>query len=119
MLERPDLWADAVVSEIGRVEVNRTFARVESEGKLTGIRLAMALDAWAALQLAIEWTPITANVLAIAGGPLPTIVKALDAVHLATALVVRESSVSDPVFCTHDRRLAAAATAVGFSVAGI
>jgi hypothetical protein len=49
---------------------------------------------------------------------MPTIVKTLDAIHLASAMVVREQRGVELVFATHDDQQATAARALGFSTIG-
>lgn len=56
-------------------------------------------------------------ILERASEPFPTLLRSLDAIHLATALGLRERS-QDLRFATHDEELADAARAVGFSVEG-
>jgi hypothetical protein len=48
-----------------------------------------------------------------------TAVRTLDGLHLASALLYRESRREDLVFATHDRRQATAALALGFEVVGV
>jgi hypothetical protein len=45
---------------------------------------------------------------------MPTIVKTLDAIHLASALAIRERRGIDLLFATHDNQQATAARALGF-----
>ena len=61
----------------------------------------------------------TASVLRRAGMPLPVPLRALDAIHLATALIWRVRRAPELVFATHDRHQARAALALGFEVLGI
>lgn len=58
------------------------------------------------------------SILRRAGQPLAVTLRALDAIHLATAATWRERRDSDLVFATHDRRLARAASSSGFEVIG-
>jgi predicted nucleic acid-binding protein len=62
---------------------------------------------------------LTRTIVTRAGEALPVPLKALDAIHLATALVWRERRARDLVFATHDRQLGRAAAAVGFDVIGV
>ncbi len=112
-------WDGAVASGIAKVEVHRTLARVSQQARLTGDGLARATQAFADLEEAIRWLPVTPEVLAAACGPLPTVVKALDAIHLVTAQLLRTAGIPDLVFATHDRQLGLAAAAMGFEVAGV
>ena len=51
--------------------------------------------------------------------PMPTVVKTLEAIHLASALLFEERHEVGLVFGTHDRSQATAARALGFDVVGI
>ena len=57
-------------------------------------------------------------VLRRAGQPFPTPLGTLDAVHLATALLWRDTRGEDLALATHDRALALAARASGLTVIG-
>jgi hypothetical protein len=46
---------------------------------------------------------------------MPTIVKTLDAIHLASAIVIRERRGIELLFATHDTQQAIAARALGFT----
>jgi len=61
--------------------------------------------------------PLDATILDRAAEPFPTVLDALDAMHLATALLAR-AQLQDLLFATHDQELAVAARAVGFRVLG-
>ena len=62
---------------------------------------------------------VSRSVLDRGGQAFPVPVKALDAIHLATALRLRERGRPDLVFATHDRQQGKAALALGFSVVGL
>jgi uncharacterized protein len=55
------------------------------------------------------------RIRARAADPFPTLVRTLDALHLASALAVRTAT-ADLYLATHDRELAIAAEALGFRV---
>ena len=61
---------------------------------------------------------VTPAVLRRAALPMATAVKTLDAIHLASALLLHERHVPALTFATHDRQQAAA-RALGFDVTGI
>jgi predicted nucleic acid-binding protein len=121
LLRHPDAlkgltgW-DLVASDLMEVEALRTLYRVHSEGLLSddvlGARMAELREGVAAL----EQFPITKSVLRRAGGPFPGILKALDAIHLATALLWSEHFGENVVMITHDRQLARVARASGLEV---
>jgi hypothetical protein len=57
------------------------------------------------------------SILQRAAEPFPTVLGSLDAIHLASALLVKDEFEDLPL-ATHDRELAIAARAVGFRVYG-
>ena len=109
-------WERAYSSELMGVEARRALDRLRLEHALDDDGLADAHDALAATEQAIGSIRLTAGVLRRAGQPMPTVVKTLDAIHLASALLFAERRGSDLVFGTHDRRQATAARALGFKV---
>ena len=62
---------------------------------------------------------VARSVLDRAGSSFPLPVKTLDAIHLATALQLRERRYRELVFATHDRQQGRAAAALGFEVIGM
>ena len=61
---------------------------------------------------------LTRTVLRRAALPMPTVVKILDAVHLASALLFQERRGDGLIFATHDLQQATGARALGFEVIG-
>lgn len=61
-------------------------------------------------------TDVGRSVLERAAMPYPVALKALDAIHLATALILREAGTVPIRIATHDRALARAGRAMGFEV---
>jgi hypothetical protein len=57
-------------------------------------------------------------VLERAAEPFPTVLGSLDAVHLASALLIRPD-IPDLAFATHDVELGTAARAMDFEVLGV
>jgi hypothetical protein len=57
---------------------------------------------------------LTAAVLERASLPMPTIVKTPDAIHIASASLIRERTQSNLLFVTHDPQQGRAARALGF-----
>lgn len=108
----------AVSSELIRLECLRTIDRARIELDLpdeaVSQQRADVLDALDAFGL----VPLTGNVLERAAEPFPTLIGSLDAIHLASALLVRRQY-DELVFATHDRQLGLAARALGVSVVGI
>lgn len=108
----------AVASELVRLECLRTIdrarIRLRLEDKDVAGRRAAVLEAIETLSL----VPVGPRILERAAEPFPTMLGSLDAIHLASALLVREES-DDLSLATHDQELAVAARAVGFHVHGV
>ena len=108
----------AVSSELIRLECLRTIDRARIQLRLmddaVSEQRANLLEAIDGIDLA----PLTTPILERAADPFPTAIGSLDALHLATALLVRERY-GDLLFATHDHALALAARAMGFRVEGV
>ena len=108
----------AVASAIVEVECLRTLDRLRLRGAASDRDLAVRRETiFAALQR-FEIVEVGRTVLSRAALPLPTTLGTLDALHLATAALWRESQGRDLVMATHDTALATAARASGFTVVG-
>ncbi len=108
----------AVSSELIRVECLRTVDRARIESRLTDEDASRhRADVLAAID-GIDLIALGSAVLERAAEPFPTLIGTLDALHLASALLVRERY-PDLLFATHDRALALAARAMGFQVEGV
>ena len=111
-------WERAYSSELMGVEARRAIDRLRLERALDDEGLADAHQALAATERAIGQIRLSSLVLRRAGEPMRTAVKTLDAIHLASALLLAERMETDLVFGTHDRSQATAARALGFGVVG-
>jgi predicted nucleic acid-binding protein len=109
---------EGVASALAEVECLRTLDRLRLQGALSDHELARRREAVYHLLEEIEVVEPTRPILARASLPLPTPIGTLDAIHLATAMLWRESSTADLVFATHDSALGIAARASGFRVVG-
>ena len=107
-----------VASALVEVECLRTLDRLRLAGRLADVELARRRETAFRLAGEMERVDITRPVLDRASQPFPCALGTLDAIHLATALLWRESVARDLVLATHDDALAAAARALGFPVAG-
>ncbi len=107
----------AVSSDLIRLECLRTIDRARIQLRLADDAVsrqrANVLEAIDGINL----IPLTNLVLDRASEPFPTLLGSLDALHLASALLVRERY-DQLLFATHDHALAMAAHAVGFQVDG-
>lgn len=115
-------WADitdGVVSGIARVEGIRTIDRHVRSGRVTARHAAPYRGTMLRLLGSLTSIAVDDAVLARASDPLPVPVRTLDAIHLATADVLRAQQPDLRVFATHDIELGHAALALGFTVIGV
>ena len=109
---------NAISSELIRLECLRTIDRARIRVGFDDPRIARyradVLEAVDSFRL----IALDGAVLTRASDPFPTLLGSLDAIHLTSALLIREE-VEDLVFATHDEELGIAARATGFEVQGI
>lgn len=108
----------AVASALTEVECLRTLDRLARMDRLSPEELAERRGAVYRTLEAVDLVDVSRTVLRRASEPFPTPLGTLDAIHLATALLWREATGDPLTMTTHDRELATAARANGFSVAG-
>lgn len=108
---------NAVSSELIRLECLRTIDRARIrlglEDGLVAKHRAEVLEAVDAFSL----VALDPSVLERASEPFPTLLGSLDAIHLTSALLLRDE-LDGLEFATHDGALGTAARATGFSVHG-
>jgi len=108
---------DPMTSEITRVECLRALDRLRLAGGMPDRELARRRATALTTLDAFKVVRLNRAVLDRAGEPFPTLIRTLDAIHLASALLLRVRFPSMR-FATHDRDLAAAALAEGVPVLG-
>ncbi len=96
-----------------------TLDRLRLRAKLADKEVAMRRATILSIIASLEIVEIDAVVLDRAAQPMPTELGTLDAIHLATALLWRESTRTELVMATHDTSLALAAKAHGLKVSGV
>jgi predicted nucleic acid-binding protein len=106
-----------VASALTEVECLRTLDRLRLHGAAAD-QIAVRREAVHRIMECIELVEPTSVVLRRAAQPMPVPLGTLDAVHLATALLWRETRDDDLVLATHDKALALAARASGLNVIG-
>ena len=114
-------WRDIdrpISSELTRLEALRAIDRARYLRNMDEPTIAERRAGILALLDGMELVGLDRGILERASLPFPTSVATLDALHLATALVLREE-VDDLAFATHDRSLGIAAHALGFTVEGV
>jgi predicted nucleic acid-binding protein len=110
--------AKGVVSRLAEVECMRTMDRLRLAGNLTIEQSAHGREAIYDVLEGLDLVELTSSVLHRAAQPMVAPLGTLDAIHLATAELWRETRGRDIVFATHDRALGLGARASGFKVIG-
>jgi uncharacterized protein len=103
-----DLDGSWTTSELSEIECRRTLDRIRLTEKLDNDEVATRLSELDILLRAMNIIKITPPILKGAKASFPTVVRSLDAIHLATATL----SQCD-MFLTRDRQQAVAAKALG------
>ncbi len=114
-------WKDvdeAVTSELTQVECLRTLDRLRLRAGVPPAELTARRAHVYRLLEEIAQVEISREVLARASQPFPASLGTLDAIHLATAMLVAEQDGETIVLATHDAELGLAARAVGLDVIG-
>ena len=119
--DRLRIWptiTNAVSSELIRLECLRTIDRARLRLGLEDRQIAKyRADVMEAVD-AFSLVALDSVVLERAADPFPTTLGSLDAIHMASALLVRDQF-DGLVFATHDDALGVAARATGFQVHGV
>jgi len=119
LLKEWDRWKYVLSSELMGVEARRTLDRWRLSGVLEDDDLAYAHDRLTMVEEGLDIIDVSRSVLQRASMPMPTVIKTLDAIHLATAMLWREQEGQSLIFATHDEKLGIAARALDFSVLGV
>jgi len=103
-------------SQLVDAEVRRTLLRYHAERVFTDETLARRLKEWTLFRNSIDLIPISEGIMQRAAEPFPTLIKTLDAIHLATAIGWTSQTREPVTMLTHDEKLGIAASACGFPV---
>jgi predicted nucleic acid-binding protein len=109
--------SEAVTSEITRAECLRVLDRLRLEGGMVDRELARRRGAALSVLSGFEFVRLNRAVLDRAAEPFPVKLRTLDALHVASSLLVR-ARFPALRFATHDADLGAAARAEGLPVIG-
>ena len=96
------------------VEARRTIDRFRLQAALDDRGVAEAQQLLRRIENTIGSIGLTHPVIRRASMPMATVVKTLDAIHLASAQLFAEHQDVQPVFVTHDKIQALAARGPGF-----
>ena len=111
-------WDSAFSSNLWRVEALRTVDRLRLSGDLSDEDVADLVREIRIVHETLAIYPLSERILQRASESFRTVVGTLDAIHLATALAIREVEPID-LLLTHDGQLGTAARSVGFTVIGV
>lgn len=111
-------WERAFSTNLWRVEALRTVDRLRLSGDLSDENVADLVREIRLVHETLAIYPLSERILQRASESFPTVVGTLDAIHLASALALREVEPID-LLLTHDGQLATAARSVGFTVIGV
>ena len=111
-------WDRALSSALWRVEALRNIDRLRLSGDLSDEDVAYLVREIRTVHDTLAIYPLSESILQRASETFPTVVGTLDAIHLATALALRQAEPID-LLLTHDGQLATAARSVGFTVLGV
>jgi predicted nucleic acid-binding protein len=98
------------------IEARRAIDRLRLEGAVDDSGVVSAHEGLTTIESALNQIEVTREILQRAAGPMPTVVKTLDAIHLASALAIRERRDAALQFATYDRQQQRAAIASGLVV---
>ena len=111
-------WEAAYSSELLGIESRRVIDRLRVQAALNDHELADVHHDLTRIERAIGAIPLTRPVLHRAALPMPTAVKTLDAIHPASALLLRERRTASLTFATHDPQQLRAARTLSFECLG-
>ena len=110
-------WEKAYSSAVWRVEALRTVDRLRLTHEITDTEVADLVRDVQTVNDTLAIYPLNDRIMQRASETFPTVVGTLDAIHLASAIFIREVQGID-LLLTHDSQLGTAARSLGFKVAG-
>lgn len=117
-LKRWGEWSAIYTSVLTKVEFLRTVDRLRLAGEVSDRERVDLHNAFSIVWNASYRVDLSQDVLDAAAMPMPTVMGTLDAIHLATAVKVRDSIETPLAVLTHDKQMALGAMAMGFEVTG-
>lgn len=110
-------WDKAYSSSLWRVEALRTVDRLRLLHEISDSEVADLVREVQAVHDTLAIHPLDERIMQRASETFPTVVGTLDAIHLATAIFIRETEEID-LLLTHDSQLGTAARSLGFKIMG-
>ena len=108
-------WEMAYSSELMGVECRRVIDRLRLEAVFNDQQLALTMQRLAQIEKSLRRIRLTRSIVHAASQTMPTVVKTLDAFHLASAVAIRDRRQIEILFATHDGQQATAAQSLGFA----
>ena len=108
-------WDQAYSSELLGLECRRAIDRLRLEGLFDDRHVAEAMEQLGQIERTIKRIRLSRSIIQASSQTMPTIVKTLDAIHLVSAIAVRDRRRIELLFATHDSQQATAARALGFT----
>jgi len=111
-------WDSCYTSELLYIEVNRVLGRLRLEKEINDTEYANLHKTFLEFYKTVYVIEINQSVKQRSAEPFPTVIGTLDAIHLASALILKEENdMLEITFLTHDNQLSTAAIAMGLVVA--
>ena len=111
-------WNKAYSSALWRLEALRTVDRLRLTHEISDTEVAELVREIQITHETFAIHPLANQIFQRASETFPTVVGTLNAIHLATALSIRDIEKLD-LLLTHDSQLGTAARSLGFEVMGI
>jgi predicted nucleic acid-binding protein len=112
-------WDTCYTSEIFYIEVSRVLNRLRLENAITDKEYVNLRNTFLEFYNTAYIIEINQRIKQKAAEPFPTVLGTLDAIHLASALIlIEENDTLEITFLTHDQQLHTAASAMGLVVEG-
>jgi hypothetical protein len=108
-------WSAAYSSELLGIECRRAIDRLRLSDLYDDDQVGTSTQELIHIERTIRRIRLTRSIIRDASKTMPTIVKTLDAIHLASAIAMRERRGIELLFATHDTQQAIAARALGFT----
>lgn len=109
--EWAELEGERWTSELTEIECRRTLDRIRLHERMPDTEIADRLMELEILLKSLRIIRLNTTILKRAKAPYPTVVRSLDAIHLASAELVKTR-----LFLTRDKQQAVAAKAIGLEV---
>ncbi len=112
-------WTQVYTSDLLRVEVMRAVDRLRLGSLINDDQRVEIVSQIDQMCDGIAMVSLTSKIIDRSCQSFPTVIGTLDALHLSTALLLREINHLELTFLTHDRQLGLAAKSMGFPVEGL